>query len=259
MIKEIIFIKTLKNNCPKGQGTAPGLRLRCTHGWCSRSSGTEVLRKAPAAEPGWAGTPGTAGDRGTSSAVFPWHRARLAAVSPRADAARGRDRRAGKQHSTYSTCAPGSPDWCALLRGLVLEASSCACHRWYFYAGKQNQDIWWTVLSLQTAWSYRCKARSFMLELWNCEWNLKAVLNAYFLKFLNFILWVHVCVCVCNFAWSIYICITSLSSKLLWILLRWNNYCFGKLCKVLAALTAGLIYVHSEEEKDVLFKWVQLV
>lgn len=69
---------------------------------------------------------------------------------------------------------------------------------------------------------------------------------------------VLVCVCVHNFAWSIHICITSLSSKLLWILLRWNKYCFGKLHKVLAAFTAGLIDVYTEEEKDVLFKWVQL-
>lgn len=166
----------------------------------------------------------------------------------------------GAQASSIPHVLPGSPDWCAPLKGLVLEGSSCACDRWYFYARKQNQDIWWTLLSLQTAWSYRCKARSFMPELQNCEWNLKAVLTAYFKKiFFFYFVYVFMCVCATLHEVYIYICITSLSSKLLWILLRWNNYCFGKLHKVLAAFTAGLIYVYTEEEKHVLFKWVQLI
>lgn len=45
----------------------------------------------------------------------------LRSVSRRADAARGRGR-AGKQHIPH--VLPGSPDWCAPLKGLVLEVSS---------------------------------------------------------------------------------------------------------------------------------------
>lgn len=106
----------------------------------------------------------------------------------------------GAQGSSFPHVLPRSPDWCAQQKGLVLEVSSCAYDRLYFYAWKQNQDIWWTALSFQTAWSYNCKVRSFMLRLQNCEWNLNISFKQ-LLFFFFFLVW--------NFAWSIYICIIT--------------------------------------------------
>lgn len=57
MVNETIFIKTLKNNARKGQGTTPGPRLWCPCGWSSRSSGTGVLCESLWGHPG---TPGAA-------------------------------------------------------------------------------------------------------------------------------------------------------------------------------------------------------
>lgn len=129
MIKAIIFIKPLKNNVGRGKAQ----RLASGSGVpTAGAAGAAEVRcsvKAPSAGLGW----------DARARPGPWHLQRGVSVTPelvwqlsvsrRADAARGRDRRAGKQHSTYSTCAPGPPDWCAPLKGLVLEASSCACHR----------------------------------------------------------------------------------------------------------------------------------
>lgn len=73
MIKAIIFIKPLKNNVGRGKAQ----RLASGSGVpTAGAAGAAEVRcsvKAPSAGLGWAGTPGHGRDRGTSSAVFPWH------------------------------------------------------------------------------------------------------------------------------------------------------------------------------------------
>lgn len=98
----LFFIRTLKNNArrSKAQRLTSGSGVPMAGG-----AGAAAPRCSVKASRGWAGDPRAApGAVAPPAPCFTDSRVHPAAVSRRADAARGRDRRAGEQHST---CAPG--------------------------------------------------------------------------------------------------------------------------------------------------------
>lgn len=98
----LFFIRTLKNSArrSKAQRLTSGSGVPMAGG-----AGAVAPRCSVKASRGWAGDPRAApGAVAPPAPCFTGSRVHPAAVSRRADAARGRDRRAGEQHST---CAPG--------------------------------------------------------------------------------------------------------------------------------------------------------